>query len=98
MLKLIPHVQMPTVDKLTPHFVKARYFTTFDAKNGFWQLKLDKTSSLLTTFWGPDKRYFWLRVPFGISPAPEIFMNHMKQAVKELSGVIAMIDDVIVYG
>ena len=50
---------------------KARVFTVLDAQNGFWHIQLDESSSYATTFgtlWG---RYRWLRLPFGVSPAPE---------------------------
>ena len=53
-------------------------FTTLDARSGFWQIKLDEHSSKLTTFntaWG---RYRFLRMPFGISPAAEIFQRAMQ--------------------
>ena len=32
-------------------------------------VKLTESSSFLTTFWGPQGRYRWLRLPFGISSA-----------------------------
>lgn len=70
-----PHYQMPTVDELLPELSNAKVFTTVDAKCGFWQISLDEESSRLTTFWTPFGRYRWLRMPFGISPAPEIFQK-----------------------
>ncbi|XP_062712611.1 uncharacterized protein K02A2.6-like [Aedes albopictus] len=66
-------IRMPTVDELLPELSNAKVFTTVDAKCGFWQISLDEESSRLTTFWTPFGRYRWLRMPFGISPAPEIF-------------------------
>ena len=46
-----------------------------DVSNGFWHVKLDEESSLLTTFETPLGRYKWKRMPFGISPAPEVFQR-----------------------
>ncbi|PFX34820.1 Retrovirus-related Pol polyprotein [Stylophora pistillata] len=42
--------QMPTVDEVLLKLAKAKVFTVLDAKDGFYQIKLDKESSLLTTF------------------------------------------------
>lgn len=41
----IPHVQSTTIEEITPKLHKARYFTTMDAKNGFWHMKLDDKSA-----------------------------------------------------
>ena len=34
-------------------------------KEGYWNLKLDAASSLITTFYMPFERYKFLRMPFG---------------------------------
>ena len=68
-----------------------------DAKNGFWHVSFDEESSYATTFgtlWG---RYRWLRMPFGISPAPEEFQRRLDQALAGLNGCKAIADDIIVF-
>lgn len=70
-----PHYQMPKVDDILPKISKAKVFTVMDAKEGFWHVKLDEDSSLLTTFWTPFGRYRWTRLPFGLSSAPEEFQR-----------------------
>ena len=52
-----PKYQMPTVDEVLPKLARAKVFTVLDAKDGFYQVKLDKESSLLITFWTPFGRY-----------------------------------------
>ena len=64
-----PHYQMPTLDDVLPKLAKAKVFSVLDALNGFWQIKLDKPSSYLTTFWTPLSRYRWLCLPFSLSGA-----------------------------
>jgi len=66
-----PNYQMPTLEELLPKLCKAKVFSTLDAKDGFYQISLDDTSSKLTTFWMPFGRYRYLRMPFGVSLAPE---------------------------
>ena len=69
------HYPIPTIEEILPELSKAKVFSVADAKNGFWQVKLDQKSSFLTTFWTPFGRYRWLRMPFGISPASEEYQR-----------------------
>lgn len=93
-----PHYPIPTINELLPELANAKIFTTVDAKSGFWQVGLDDESSKLTTFWTPFGRYCWKRMPFGISPAPEIFQQKLHGAVHGLKGVRALADDVLIFG
>jgi hypothetical protein len=52
-----------------------------DAKEGFWLVKLDEESSLLTTFWTPFGWYRWTRLPFGLSSAPEEFQRKQHEVL-----------------
>ena len=50
------------------------YFSKIDCTRGFWQLKLDEESSKLCTLNTPFGRYRYLRLPFGVSCAPDIYL------------------------
>ena len=39
------HYPMPTIEEILPELSKAKVFSVADARNGFWQLKLDAPSS-----------------------------------------------------
>ena len=71
--------QMPTLEEVLPTLAKVKIFTVLDAKDGFHQVRLDDESSYLTTFWTPFGRYRYLRMPFGISSAPEEFNGEYTQ-------------------
>ena len=92
------HYPLPVIDDLLPDLSKARYFTVADVKNGFWHVCLDEESSKLTTFATPWGRYRWLRMPFGIAPAPEEFQRRLNEALEGLDGTKAIFDDILVYG
>ena len=64
------HYQMPTVEEVATRLSQAKKFTVVDAKDGFWQKRLDTESSYKTTFNTPFGRYRWNRMPFGILSAP----------------------------
>ena len=65
------HYPLPTIDDLLPQLSISKVFSVVDAMNGFWHVHLDEESSYLTTFNTPLGRYRWLRMPFGITSAPE---------------------------
>ena len=73
-------------------------FTTLDAKDGSYQIKLDDDSSKLTTFWTPFGRYRYLRMPFGICSAPEEFESTLHEQLGDLEGVEVLGDDMLVVG
>lgn len=92
------HYPMPTIQDVLPLLTKAKVFSTVDAKQGFWNVKLDKPSSALTCFETPWGRYRWLRMCFGISPAPELFMSKMHETIAGLPGVTCIADDILIFG
>ena len=81
------HYQMPTIEEIATRLYKAKMFTVVDAKDGFWQKKLDRESSYKTTFNTPFGRYCWLRMPFGISSAPEVWQRTLQELVEGFQGV-----------
>ena len=93
-----PKYQMPTLEGILPTIAKAKIFTVLDAKDGFYQVKLDEASSRLTTFWTPFGRYRYIHMPFGISSAPEEFQRRMHTVLQGLPGVEVIADDILVYG
>ncbi|UYV82346.1 K02A2.6-like, partial [Cordylochernes scorpioides] len=93
-----PHFRIPIIDEILPSLNNAKIFTVIDAKDGFWQVKLDSQSSDLTTFWTPFGRYKWLRMPFGISAAPEEFQRRLHEVIEGLEGVEVIADDILVFG
>ncbi len=65
---------------------------------GFWQVLLDEISSKICTISTPFGRYQYLRLPFGISPAPEVFHRIVGDVIRDLAGVMHFVDDVLVWG
>jgi hypothetical protein len=46
----------------------------------------------------PLGRYWWLRLPFGISSAPEEFQQRIQEALDGLEGLFDIADDVLIHG
>ena len=86
------------MDDVLPELSRAKVFSRFDLRNGYWQCILDEESSKLTTFQTPFGRYHWLRLPFGLAISSKIFQKKLQFALDGLPGVICVADDVLVYG
>lgn len=89
---------LPTIDEILPRLAEAKVFSLLDAASGFWQLPLHEDSAKLTTFLTPFGRYYFRRLPFGITSAPEIFQREMAELLKDQEGVAVFMDDILVYG
>ena len=76
----------------------ARYFSTIDARSGYWKIPLDKESSKLTTFNTPFGRFRFTRIPFGIRSAQEVFHKRVHEIFKDIRVVETDIDGILVWG
>ncbi|XP_056109383.1 uncharacterized protein K02A2.6-like [Rhinichthys klamathensis goyatoka] len=92
------HYPLLTVEEVVSNMPNAKVFSVLDANQGFWQIKLDDDSSKLCTFNTPIGRYRFLRLPFGISSASEVFQRAVAQMIEDLDGVINIVDDLLVWG
>ena len=68
-------------------YLGTRYFSTLDARSGYWQIPLDEDSSKLTTFNTPFGRFRYIRMPFGIRSAQEVIHKRIHQIFEDLEGV-----------
>ena len=89
---------IPVIKDVLPELSKARVFTNVDAHNGYWHMVLDEESAKLTTFDTPFGRYYWRRLPFGLSVSSEIFQKQIHQALDGLPGLLDVHDDMVIYG
>ena len=92
------HFQIPTKEEILGKLANASCFSKLDATAGFHQIRLDRPSSLLTTFNTPYGRYRYLRLPMGICSAPEVFHKTVHQFLEDGEGVSVYMDDIIVWG
>ena len=76
------HYPIPTVEEIVAKIPDATVFTVLYAKIRYLQMKLDYESSLLTTVNTPIGRYRWLKLPFGIKPAPEMYQRAMDEMLE----------------
>ena len=94
---LRPHFPFPNIDFLKSKLSGSKFFSSLDANCGFWMVPLDEASSKLCTFNTPFGRYRFLRLPFGINAAPEIFHGEMIKLFGDIEGLIIYIDDFLIF-
>ena len=74
------------------------YFSNFDMKEGYFQVKLTKESKRLTAFSVPLVGHFhWITTPLGISSAPSMFQSLIDRLLKGIKSSVALgyLDDII---
>jgi len=89
---------LPKVEETLAQLTGATIFSTLDVNSGFWQIPLARKSKLLTTFITPFGRYYFNKLHFGISSAPELFQKRMNTILSGLNGVLCWMDDVLMFG
>lgn len=88
-----PHYPMCSVEEVAAQMSDATVFSVLDGKNS----RLDKKSSMLTTFSTAFGRYGFLRMPFGINSASEVFQRTMEQLFAGYPCSV-IVDDIIIGG
>ena len=94
------HYKTPTLEEITHKLIGAKVFSKVDAYKGFFAYRLDYESSLKTTFNTiPTKgRYRCLKMPMGARCSQDAFQMKMDEILEGLQGVIAIHDDITIYG
>ena len=88
---------MAHIDDILNLLDKARYFSNYDLKSGYWQLAMDPVDRKKTAF-ACHKGLFEFNVrPFGLTNASAVFSELMAAVLDGLdSFAIAYLDDILV--
>jgi RNase H-like domain found in reverse transcriptase/Reverse transcriptase (RNA-dependent DNA polymerase)/Integrase zinc binding domain len=92
------HHMIPTAENIIAKLAGKKVFSVVDMKDGFWQIPLTKKSANLCTFNTPFGRYRFVRLPFGICSAPEVFQKSNEQLFGDIDNVQIYFDDLIIAG
>jgi hypothetical protein len=76
----------------------SKYFSKFDLKVGFWQVKMKEESIPWTAFTCPQGHYEWLVMPLGLKNASALFQRKMQNFFNENKEfVLVYIDDLLIF-
>ena len=89
----LPHMIKDMLLKEVSNFT---YATALDLVMGYYNITLSPDASKLCTITTPFGKYEYLRLPMGVSVAPDIFQDRICQLFEDLESVRAFIDDLLV--
>lgn len=92
---------LPYINAILDKLRKARYISSIDLKQGYWQIPLSADSKPITAFTVPSRGLFQFRVmPFGLHSAPATFQRLLDRIIgPEMDPyAFAYLDDIIVLG
>ena len=92
-----PHHLIPTGRQVADRLAKSNTFTVFDMTKAYHQIELDNESADLTCFNSPFGRYRYLRMPFGISCASDVFQIKGEQIFGHIEGVEIIADEILIH-
>ena len=85
------------IDDILPELAKSKYKTLQDATSGYWHVVLDLASSLLTMFNTPWGKFRWLRLPFGLKIASDVFQERLNRVLRLLESIHGIADDILTH-
>ena len=88
----------PTLEDIAHVPTGATRFSKVDSNKAFLGMHLTEEASLLTRFNTHLRRYRFLHVPFVLKMSQDIFQMRMDDIVAQCPGVLAIHDDVFIYG
>ena len=88
----------PTLEEIAHVLTGATKFSKVNGNKAFFGMHLMEEVSLLMMFNTHLRRYRFLRVPFGLKMSQDIFQMRMDDIVAQCPGVLAIHNDVFIYG
>ena len=91
---------LPHIDETLDSLQGSQWFSSLNLKSGYWQVKMDDESKILTAFTvGPLGFYECKRIPFGLTNAPATFQRLMETCLGDLNlhWCIIYLDDIVIF-
>ena len=90
---------LPRMDDCIDFLGDAKVFPTLDCNSGYWTIPVADEDPDKTTFVCHEGAYSYIRLPFGLSNAPETFQRSMNMILGGLKwkGCLVYLDDIIFF-
>ena len=87
---------IPKISSMLQEMVGFTFATAIHLNMGYYTIRLDPDAQKICTIILPWGKYSYLRLPMGISGAPDIFQEKMSNLMRTLTYVRTYIDDLLV--
>ena len=90
---------LPNIQELRDRLTGAKYFTSLDLRDGYYQIRMKKGEEWKTAFRTRYGHYEYTVMPFGLTNAPATFQAMINDVLRrhlDIS-VIAYLDDILIY-
>jgi len=88
---------MPNIAEMLDKLGGARYFTSIDLGNAYYQVELEEQSKEKTAFSTKMGQFCFNRMPFGIAAAPGTFQELMLKVLQNMEGTAVYLDDILIF-
>ena len=88
---------IPTIDEVLQDLNQSKFFSKLDLTTAYHQIELSPESRDITRFGTHKGLYWYKRLMFGISCAPEMYQKVLHEILQECDGAHNILDDVIVH-
>lgn len=72
-------------DQLLNKIQNSKWYSKFNMKSGFWQVKMHPNSINWTIFSCLERHFEWLVIPFGLEVVPQIFQRKMDNIFRSIT-------------
>ena len=73
--------RMPLINELLEDLDGALWYCSLDMASGFWVVGMTERARLISAFVTPLGLFEWLRMPFGLKKAPQIYQRLLDNAL-----------------
>jgi hypothetical protein len=89
---------LPKVDEILAKLHESKYFTTLDARSGFWTIGMSEEAQEKAAFGCHVGTFAWNRLPFGLKNSPSAYMSLMNEALEGLETFAeGYMDDILIH-
>ena len=87
---------LPRLDDIIDSIGEAKFVTKIDLLKGYYQIELTDKAKVISAFITPFGLFQYKVMPFGMTNAPSTFQRLINEIIRDLEGVFAYLDDIVV--
>ena len=89
---------LPRLDDIIDSVGEAKYVTKLDLLKGYYQIELTESAKTISAFITPFGLFQYEVMAFGMTNAPSTFQRLINHIIRDIEGVYAYLDDIVIIG